>query len=195
MYHKVEVTSRNAKRVSQLPTPIYLRHNRISHMLLVHRTALRRRSILQLPSNTLTIQLLANNRLYHATPPFHSKTDPRLSNENLDNLIEDDYALIRPSYEVPKHPIILAHGLLGFTELHLAGPAGQALHLPGVQYWRGITDALAAKGVEVITAEVPPSGRIEVRAERLAEAIERKAGGRAVNIIACVLRTVDMDMG
>ena len=56
--------------------------------------------------------------------------------------------------------------------------------LPGVKYWRGITDALAEKGVEVITAEVSPSARIEVRAATLAESIERKAKGKAVNIIA-----------
>lgn len=161
-------------------------------MLLVHRTALRRR-LACLHQSTITCNLLYI-RHYHPTPPFRSKSgtntsDPRLSSDNLDKLIEDDYALIRSSYEVPKHPIILAHGLLGFTELQPLGSAGRALSLPGVQYWRGITDALAAKGVEVITAEVPPSGRIEVRAQMLAEAIERKAGGRAVNIIACVLPT------
>ena len=39
---------------------------------------------------------------------------------------------------------------------------------------------------EVITAHVPPSGRIEVRAARLAESIERQANGKAVNIIAFV---------
>lgn len=38
----------------------------------------------------------------------------------------------------------------------------------------------------MITAEVPPSGRIEARAQRLAEVIERKAGGQSVNIIAYV---------
>ena len=47
-----------------------------------------------------------------------------------------------------------------------------------------VDQALAAKGIEVITAAVPPSGRIEERAKRLAERIEEKAGGRAVNIIA-----------
>lgn len=81
--------------------------------------------------------------------------------------------------ETPKNPIILAHGLLGFEELHLAGA-----NLPGIQYWRGIREALAAKGIEVITAVVPPSGSIEARAERLAEDIDRKAHGKAVNIIA-----------
>lgn len=79
----------------------------------------------------------------------------------------------------PKNPIILAHGLFGFDELHIAGPG-----LPGLHYWRGISDALAAKGVEVITATVPPSGSIEARAARLGESIASKAKGKSVNIIA-----------
>jgi len=81
--------------------------------------------------------------------------------------------------EAPKNPIILAHGLLGFEELHIAGAK-----LPGLHYWRGITGALAAKGIEVITATVPASGSIEARAAKLGECIERKAKGKSVNIIA-----------
>lgn len=81
--------------------------------------------------------------------------------------------------ETPKHPIVLAHGLLGFDELRLAGPL-----LPGVQYWRGIREALTMKGVEVITATVPPSGSIEQRAEELARDIAVGAQGKDVNIIA-----------
>jgi triacylglycerol lipase len=78
-----------------------------------------------------------------------------------------------------KHTLILAHGLLGFDELRLAGR-----FLPGIQYWRGITDALSQKGIEVIVAAVPPSGSIEARAQRLADSIAEKAGGKDVNIIA-----------
>lgn len=77
---------------------------------------------------------------------------------------------------------MLAHGLFGFDELRLAGP-----YLPGVQYWRGIKDALSMKGVEVITATVPPSGSIEARAEELASDIAIGARGKDVNIIAYVL--------
>jgi triacylglycerol lipase len=69
--------------------------------------------------------------------------------------------------------------LFGFEELHLAGPA-----LPGIQYWRGIRQAFAAKGIEVFTASVPPSGSIEKRAERLRAVIAEKANGKSVNIIA-----------
>ena len=82
---------------------------------------------------------------------------------------------------VPKHPIVLAHGLLGFDELRLGGP-----YLPGVQYWRGIREALTARGIEVITATVPPSGSIEDRAKELARNIEAGARGKDVNIIAYV---------
>jgi triacylglycerol lipase len=80
---------------------------------------------------------------------------------------------------VQKHSIILAHGLLGFDELRLAGSK-----FPGFKYWRGITDALSQKGVEVIVATVPPSGSIEARAAKLAENIAHKAHGKSVNIIA-----------
>lgn len=77
--------------------------------------------------------------------------------------------------------MVLAHGLLGFDELRLAGP-----YLPGIQYWRGIREALLARGTEVITATVPPSGSIEERAEELARVIEIGAQGKDVNIIAYV---------
>ncbi|KAK8194364.1 lipase 2 [Zalaria obscura] len=82
--------------------------------------------------------------------------------------------------ETPKNPIILAHGLLGFEELHLM----PGVKLPGIKYWRGITEALQAKGIEVITATVPPSGSVEARAAKLGETIARKAHGKSVNIIA-----------
>jgi triacylglycerol lipase len=55
-----------------------------------------------------------------------------------------------------------------------------------VQYWRGIKEALSIKGVEVITATVPPSGSIEARAEELARDVAAAARGRKVNIIAYV---------
>ncbi|KAH0354881.1 alpha/beta-hydrolase, partial [Aureobasidium melanogenum] len=85
--------------------------------------------------------------------------DPRLKEEVGDLVIEDQYAILRDKYDTPKNPIILAHGLLGFEELNIV-PKAVA---PGIQYWRGIREALAAKGIEVITATVPPSGSIEAR--------------------------------
>lgn len=82
--------------------------------------------------------------------------------------------------DAPKYPIVLAHGLMGFAELRLAGQ-----WLPGIQYWHGIGDALRMNGVEVITTSVPPSGTIEDRAAKLAEDIAQAAGaGKSVNIIA-----------
>lgn len=43
-----------------------------------------------------------------------------------------------------------------------------------------------ARGIDVITATVPPSGSIEARAEQLARNIEAEAQGKDVNIIAYV---------
>ncbi|KAH8670827.1 putative triacylglycerol lipase [Xylariales sp. PMI_506] len=103
--------------------------------------------------------------------------DPRL--KDLGRKIEDDFAYIREHYATPRHPIVLAHGLLGFAELRVAGS-----WLPPVHYWHGISEALTANGVEVITAAVPPSGSIEQRAEKLGQQIARVAGGKSVNIVA-----------
>jgi len=68
---------------------------------------------------------------------------------------------------------------MGFDELRLVGTL-----LPGVHYWRGITEALTANGNEVILTSVPPSASIEERAAKLSADIEKKAGGKSVNIIA-----------
>jgi hypothetical protein len=86
-----------------------------------------------------------------------------------------------PTFYLQKHSIVLAHGLLGFDELRLAGP-----YFPGIHYWRGIKEALSHKGIDVMVAAVPPSGSIEARAEKLAQSIARTAKGKEVNIIAYV---------
>ena len=103
----------------------------------------------------------------------------RAVEDALDPRITDTYASIRMSCQTPKNPIVLAHGLLGFDELHLVGNL-----LPGVQYWRGITEALTANGATVITASVPASATIEERAAKLGKDIEAQANGQSVNIIA-----------
>ena len=74
---------------------------------------------------------------------------------------------------------MLAHGLLGFDELRLAGPK-----IPGVHYWRGIAEAMRRNGIEVITTHVPASSSIEERAAKLGSDIKAKAQGKRVNIIA-----------
>ncbi|KAI0601494.1 triacylglycerol lipase [Biscogniauxia sp. FL1348] len=107
----------------------------------------------------------------------HREGDPRL--KDLGRQIHDDYASIKTNYATPKHPIVLAHGLLGFAELQVAGG-----WLPAIHYWRGISDALAANGVQVIRSAVPPSSRIEQRAEKLAQDIGAAAAGREVSIVA-----------
>ncbi|TVY68663.1 Lipase, partial [Lachnellula suecica] len=109
--------------------------------------------------------------------PKNTDSDPRIN--NLGRAIKDEFATIRQNYTTPKNPIVLAHGLLGFDELHIAGKL-----LPGVHYWRGITEAMRANGIEVIIASVPASASIEERALKLGQDIATKANGKSVNIIA-----------
>ncbi|KAI9718505.1 MAG: hypothetical protein M1828_006688 [Chrysothrix sp. TS-e1954] len=101
------------------------------------------------------------------------------STAQVDNLITDTYATLRPTYAAPRNPILLAHGLLGFSSLHLLGKS-----LPGIHYWRGISEALRAHNVEVFTARVPAFAGIEERAAKLGEVVEEVASGRGVNVIA-----------
>lgn len=127
------------------------------------------------PTNVSTRSL--THRQFAVTARCHVSQDPRVS--DLGRTIKDDYATFRAKYQTPRNPIVLAHGLLGFGELRLAGKL-----LPGVHYWRGITEALTANGCEVILTSVPPSASIEERAAKLSIDIEKKAGGKSVNIIA-----------
>jgi triacylglycerol lipase len=73
-----------------------------------------------------------------------------------------------------RHPIVLAHGWGGIDGL-----------LPvrfGYSYFRGIPEALRARGHTGHLARVPPTASIELRAERLAQQIKRL--DQRVNIIA-----------
>ncbi|KAI5785954.1 triacylglycerol lipase [Geopyxis carbonaria] len=72
----------------------------------------------------------------------------------------------------------ICHGLLGFDKIRWAGEL-----LPGLEYWRGIVDALTTRGVKVIVASVPPSASIETRAKALAMVIRKAAKGQCVNLI------------
>ncbi|KAI0201911.1 Alpha/Beta hydrolase protein [Astrocystis sublimbata] len=130
------------------------------------------------PQLPLKRQFISSRYAAASAPHGSGDGDPRLS--HLGKRIHDDYAHIRDHYATPKLPVVLAHGLLGFSELHLT-PQGL---LPPVHYWRGIVEALKANGVHVITTSVPPSGSIEQRAEKLARGIADAAGGHEVNIVA-----------
>jgi triacylglycerol lipase len=99
--------------------------------------------------------------------------------KDLGRLFEDDFAALRDGYRTPKYPIVLAHGLLGFDELRLAGK-----FLPRVQYWRGIKEALNTNGIEVITTAVPASASIEQRGIALLRDIKAQAQGKTINIVA-----------
>jgi triacylglycerol lipase len=75
----------------------------------------------------------------------------------------------------PRHPVVLAHGLLGFDEVAV-GPSRHA-------YWRGIRHALEKDGCRVVVPRVPPVGSIADRAAVLTRAVN-EVEGRRVNVLA-----------
>ena len=118
----------------------------------------------------------------HAVSPLNTiQLLSKDKQEDISPLLTTSFSHLQKSYQSPAHPIVLAHGLLGFDELRL-GVAGR--YLPPVHYWRGIKSAFASHGIESISTAVPSTGSIPVRAEALYSQIADQLRGRTVNIVA-----------
>ncbi|MBF5045857.1 thioesterase [Aggregicoccus sp. 17bor-14] len=74
-----------------------------------------------------------------------------------------------------RHPIVLAHGVLGFDALELGGKRHE--------YFRGIPAHLRTLGCDVHLVQVPPVGSVAERAEALSRAV-RSLDAERVHIIA-----------
>jgi triacylglycerol lipase len=82
-----------------------------------------------------------------------------------------------PARRAPRlrHPVVLAHGLLGFDEIAIAGRRHR--------YFRNIAEQLAPLGAEFHHPQLPPAGGVEVRAGRLVSLVCELPAQR-VNVIA-----------
>jgi triacylglycerol lipase len=74
-------------------------------------------------------------------------------------------------------PIVLAHGLLGFSKIEVGG-------FVLASYFRRVPEILEAAGNTVLQTGVPPTGSIERRAEALRGAIRARFGATPVHIVA-----------
>jgi triacylglycerol lipase len=81
-----------------------------------------------------------------------------------------------PARRAPRlrHPVVLAHGVLGFDEIAVAGRRHK--------YFRNIAAELAPLG-EIVSPRLPPTASVTVRAERLVELLRDVPGDR-INVIA-----------
>jgi len=77
----------------------------------------------------------------------------------------------------PRHPIVLAHGLAGFSRFAVR-------RLKVATYFRGIPEHLESEGCRVIVTDVPPLGSVAKRAACLRDAVRAKAGRGKVHVIA-----------
>jgi triacylglycerol lipase len=80
-----------------------------------------------------------------------------------------------PRRRAPRHPVVLAHGLLGFDELRMVGARAD--------YFRGVSERLGREGCVVHRCRVAPTASIATRAADLA-AFVRALDARRVNVVA-----------
>jgi|SRR5882672_10593872 len=82
-----------------------------------------------------------------------------------------------PAREAPRlrHAVVLAHGVLGFDEIVVAGRRHR--------YFRNISERLAAPGFDFHRPGVPPRASVPVRAGKLV-ALLRELPGERINVIA-----------
>src|SRR5262249_17442066 len=73
-------------------------------------------------------------------------------------------------------PIVMAHGLFGFTRIGIG-------RLTMTAYFRGIPSALENAGNRVLLTRVPSIAGTEKRARRLAEQIERAFADEPIHLI------------
>lgn len=82
----------------------------------------------------------------------------------------------QPKFVQLDAPIVLAHGLFGFTRIGL-GPVTLTA------YFRGIPEALQAVGNRVLVTRVQPVAGVEHRARRLGDQIVQAFGDEPVHLI------------
>ncbi len=76
---------------------------------------------------------------------------------------------------LPRHPVVLVHGIMGFDEIGVLGARRD--------YFRGVVDHLTALGVELHRPRLPIAAPVALRAARLAEFVE-SLDARRVNLVA-----------
>ncbi len=82
---------------------------------------------------------------------------------------------LRPGRKAPRHPVVLAHGLLGFDEIRIG--------CARAEYFRGISARLEREGCIVHRCRVAQFASIAARAEDLA-AFVNEIDARRVNVVA-----------
>lgn len=123
----------------------------------------------------LTFSLVINSgAVVNAAFSDSSTSKSSWLNCNVNSCTEGGSASVKSSYAKTKYPIVLAHGMAGFSAV---GP---------LQYWNGITEDLVANGASVYVAQQASFNSSEVRGEQLLLQVKQIlaiTGAEKVNLI------------
>lgn len=95
-------------------------------------------------------------------------------NCNADSCQNGGSTTLKSDYAKTKYPILLAHGLAGFSAV---GP---------LQYWHGVSEDLAANGAQVFVAQQASFQSSEIRSEQLLSQVKQIlaiTGAQKVNLV------------
>lgn len=133
-----------------------------------------------------------NNSLYEQHNEYYKNIDNEIKYLKLKNNLSTDF-------KSPKYPIILCHGLSGFSSVQILPSLSQIRGLFGmdsleeakgilcIDYWHGIKEKLEENGCKVFIAKVSPYGSIKSRAQTLHQYITEicdKENIQNVNLVA-----------
>ncbi|WAQ89063.1 hypothetical protein PtA15_10A486 [Puccinia triticina] len=108
---------------------------------------------------------------FHSRPALKSSAPEPKAGTKLQSLLNLGHILYDP-IRIPRHPIVLCHGLYGFA---VRGPSS----FPRFQihYWGKLLEILRSRlGARVIIGKVPPTGTIEERATHLDTLLQAESG-------------------
>lgn len=82
-----------------------------------------------------------------------------------------------PAVPLLRHPLVLVHGLFGFSRFTVAG-------WEAMTYFRGIGESLRSKGIRVVAPSLSPTAGVADRAQQLANFIQSTFPQEKVHVIA-----------
>lgn len=140
------------------------------------------RSVHSRTTSEMSVDMLEN------TPATSSWWSGLLGEDDQAGTVQEEQEHIKKKYNVPQHPLVFCHGLLGFDSVTI-GPAIAPFE---VSHWRGVKEVLQANGARVHMTRVPATSSPRDRAKVLEQKIEEVYPGEKIHLIGHSMGGLDI---